>query len=113
MSDNSDHCGLSGIVRFLGFNRFMVGLTLPFSKVLGLRRPLGALPGTPPTLTLARLVAFEVNTNGTKEDSSFAKTPPLEAKKLLLAKYVDQPKLNGKEMRISVVDAKKRLTSTV
>ena len=53
----------------------------------------------------ARL-AGEINTNGTKEDSFLASTPPLAAKKLLFAKYADQPTINSKEMRISFVDAK-------
>ena len=35
----------------------------------------------------ARLVACEVNYGGTKEDSFYAATPPLEAKKILFAKY--------------------------
>lgn len=55
----------------------------------------------------ARLVACEVNYGGTKEESFYASTPPLEAKKLLFAKYADAPVVNGKPMRLGFVDAKK------
>ena len=55
----------------------------------------------------ARLVACEVNYGGVKEDSFYASTPPLEAKKLLFAKYADAPVVKGKRMRLGFVDAKK------
>ena len=54
----------------------------------------------------ARLVACEVNT-GTKDDSFFASTPPLEAKKMLFKKYADKPTVGGKKMRLSFIDIKK------
>ena len=54
----------------------------------------------------ARLVACEVN-HGTKDDAFYAATPPLEAKKLLFAKYADQPTKNGAPQRLSFVDIRK------
>ena len=55
----------------------------------------------------ARLVACEVNYAGTKDDSFYASTPPLESKKMLFAKYVNQPIVDGKAMRLSFIDVKK------
>ena len=55
----------------------------------------------------ARLVACEVNYGGTKEESFYASTPPLEAKKLLFKKYADKPIVNGAHMRLGFVDVKK------
>ena len=52
-------------------------------------------------------MACKVNYGGVKEESVYASTPPLEAKRLLFAKYVDQPVINGKPMRLGFVDAKK------
>ena len=55
----------------------------------------------------ARLVACEINHDGSKEDSYFALTPPLEAKRMLFAKYTDSPSKNGIEQRLSFVDVRK------
>ena len=55
----------------------------------------------------ARLVACEVNHDGTREDSYFASTPPLEAKRMLFAKFADSPRKNGVEQRLSFVDVRK------
>ena len=55
----------------------------------------------------ARLVACEVNYGGAKEECFYASTPPLEAKKLLFAKYADQPVVKNKKMRLGFVDIKK------
>ena len=58
----------------------------------------------------ARLVACEVNTSGTKEDSFFASTPPLEAKKLLFSEFsatARNPALLSDEYVLSFVDIKK------
>ena len=45
---------------------------------------------------------------GAKEEAFYASTPPLEAKKLLFAKYANAPVVNGKQMRLGFVDAKPR-----
>ena len=55
----------------------------------------------------ARLVACEVNHSGTREDSYFASTPPLEAKRMLFAKYASSPTKNGVEQQLSFVDVRK------
>ena len=55
----------------------------------------------------ARLVACEVKYGGEKDESFYASTPPLEAKKLLFAKYANAPTIDGKPMRLGFVDAKK------
>ena len=55
----------------------------------------------------ARLVACEVNFGGTREASFFASPPPLEAKRILFAKYAQEPVKNGVPQRISFVDVKK------
>ena len=55
----------------------------------------------------ARLVACEVNYGGTKEDNFYAATPPLEAKKMLFAKFADAPTLQGVRQRLSFVDIRK------
>ena len=55
----------------------------------------------------ARLVACEVNHNNTKEESYFASTPPLEAKRMLFAKFADQPVKEGIQQRLSFVDVRK------
>ena len=55
----------------------------------------------------AHLVACEVNYSGSKDDSFYASTPPLESKKMLFAKYADQPTVKGKPMRLSFIDVKK------
>ena len=55
----------------------------------------------------ARLVACEVNHDGTREDSYFASTPPLEAKRMLFAKFAEQPSKDGIEQRLSFVDVRK------
>ena len=54
----------------------------------------------------ARLVACEIN-RGDKNDSFFASTPPLEAKKLLFAKIARERKRNGKCLQLSFVDVRK------
>ena len=54
----------------------------------------------------ARLVACEVN-HGTKDASFFASTPPLEAKRMLFAKYADSPTVDGVPMRLSFIDIRK------
>ena len=54
----------------------------------------------------ARLVACEVN-YGSKEDSFYDATPPLEAKKILFAKYAQEPIKNGLRQRLSFVDIRK------
>ena len=55
----------------------------------------------------ARLVACEVNHDNTHEASYFASTPPLEAKRMLFAKFTDAPTKNVIRRRLSFVDVKK------
>ena len=55
----------------------------------------------------ARLVACEINHGGGKEEDYYASTPPLEALKLLFAKFANSPVVNGEPMRLGFVDAKK------
>ena len=52
-------------------------------------------------------MACEVNHDGSKEESYFACTPPLEAKRMLLAKFGDSPRNNGIDQRLSFVDVGK------
>ena len=55
----------------------------------------------------ARLVACEIN-HGDKNDMFAASTPPLEAKRLLFAKYVSQKtSRNGSPLRLGFVDIRK------
>ena len=54
----------------------------------------------------ARLVACEVNKDG-KQDSFFASTPPLEAKKFLFARYAKERRRNGEPLQLSFVDIRK------
>ena len=53
-----------------------------------------------------RLVACEVNKDG-KQDSFFASTPPLEAKKLLFARYSKERRRQGKCLQLSFIDIRK------
>ena len=53
-----------------------------------------------------RLVACEINKDG-KQDSFFASTPPLEAKKLLFARYAKERRRNGKCLQLSFIDIRK------
>ena len=52
-------------------------------------------------------MACEVNHDGSKEDIYYAFTPPLEAKRMLFAKFADSPTKNGIEQRLSFVDVRK------
>ena len=54
----------------------------------------------------ARLVACELN-NGERNDMFSASTPPLEAKRLLFARYVSERTRNGQPLRLSFVDIRK------
>ena len=53
-----------------------------------------------------RLVACEINKDG-KQDSFFASTPPLEAKKLLFARYAKERRRKGKCLQLSFIDIRK------
>ena len=53
-----------------------------------------------------RLVACEVNKDG-KQDNFFASTPPLEAKKLLFARYARERRRKGKCLQLSFIDIRK------
>ena len=55
----------------------------------------------------ARRVACEVNQSNSKEADLFASTPQLEAKKMLFAKYANQPEKDGVKMRLSFIDIRK------
>lgn len=55
----------------------------------------------------ARLVACEVNHDGSKEESYFASTPPRDAKRMLFAKFADSLTKHGIEQRLSFVDVRK------
>ena len=52
----------------------------------------------------ARLVACEVNKGNTKEETFFASTPPLDAKKAICMTYATKPTSKGLHMRLSFVD---------
>ena len=54
----------------------------------------------------ARLVSCELNKDG-KVDAFSASSPPLEAKKLLFAKYASTRKKGSKPLRLSFVDIRK------
>ena len=54
----------------------------------------------------ARLVACELN-DGHRNDLFAASTPPLEAKRILFAKYVTEQRRNGQPLRLSFVDIRK------
>ena len=54
----------------------------------------------------ARLVACELN-NGERNDMFAASTPPLEAKRMLFARYVSEKTRRGKPLRLSFVDIRK------
>ena len=54
----------------------------------------------------ARLVACEVNKNG-KQDSFFASTPPLEAKKLLFAQFARERRRQGEPLQLCFVGIEK------
>ena len=53
----------------------------------------------------ARLVGCEINTY--KDDSFYASTPPLEAKRMLLSEFATQRTRNGKPLQLSFVDIRK------
>ena len=53
-----------------------------------------------------RLVACEINKDG-KNDSFFASTPPLEAKKLLFARYSKERYRDGQPLQLGFVDIRK------
>ena len=53
----------------------------------------------------ARLVGCEINTY--KDDSFYASTPPLEAKRMLLSEFATQRTKNGKPLQLSFVDIRK------
>ena len=53
-----------------------------------------------------RLVACEINKDG-KNDSFFASTPPLEAKKLLFARFAKERYRKGESLQLSFVDIRK------
>ena len=52
-----------------------------------------------------RLVAQEVNLHA--DDSFYAATPPLEAKRLLFSQWATEEKRNGERLQLSFVDVKK------
>ena len=54
----------------------------------------------------ARLVACEVNKDG-KNDNFFASTPPLEAKKLLFARFAKERQRGSEPLQLSFVDIRK------
>ena len=54
----------------------------------------------------ARLVACEIN-RGDKQDHFFASTPPLEAKKMLFARFAQERNRDGQPLRLSFVDVRK------
>ena len=60
----------------------------------------------------ARLVACEVN-HGDRNDLFAASTPPLEAKRLLFARYVSEKTRGGKPLRLSFVDIRKAYFNTL
>ena len=53
----------------------------------------------------ARLVAQEVNTH--PEDSFFAATPPLEAKRMLMSEFATERYRDGKPLKLSFIDVRK------
>ena len=53
----------------------------------------------------ARLVGCEINTYA--DDSFYASTPPLEAKRMLLSEFATQRTRNGKPLQLSFVDVRK------
>ena len=53
-----------------------------------------------------RLVACEINKDG-KNDNFFASTPPLEAKKLLFARFAQERSRNGEPLQLGFVDIRK------
>ena len=54
----------------------------------------------------ARLVSCELN-KGDRNDMFSASTPPLEAKRMLFARYVSERERKGKPLRLSFVDVRK------
>ena len=54
----------------------------------------------------ARLVACEVN-KGDKQDSFYASTPPLEAKRILFSRLAQERRRGGKPLRINFIDIRK------
>ena len=77
------------------------------------------LPGRPSDLTgsivikndledpdvTCRLVGQEINLHA--DDTFYAATPPLEAKRLLFSEFSSQRTRNGKPLQLSFVDVKK------
>ena len=59
-----------------------------------------------------RLVACEVNKDG-KQDSFFASTPPLEAKKFLFARFARERKRNGQSLQLSFIDIRKAYFNSI
>ena len=53
----------------------------------------------------ARLVSCELN-KGDRNDMFSASTPPLEAKRMLFARYVSERERKGKPLRLSFVDVR-------
>jgi hypothetical protein len=54
-----------------------------------------------------RLVACEINKGGDRPDHFFASTPPLEAKKLLFARFAQERMRSGHHLQLSFVDVRK------
>ena len=54
-----------------------------------------------------RLVACEINKGGDRPDHFFASTPPLEAKKLLFARFAQERQRSGKPLNLSFIDVRK------
>ena len=54
-----------------------------------------------------RLVACEINKGGDRPDHFFASTPPLEAKKLLFARFAQERMRSGQHLQLSFVDVRK------
>ena len=54
-----------------------------------------------------RLVACEINKGGDRPDHFCARTPPLEAKKLLFARFVQGKMRDGQHLQLPFVDVRK------
>ena len=55
----------------------------------------------------ARLVACDVNKGGDRQDSFYASTPPLEAKRVLFSRLAQERTRGGQKLRISFIDIRK------
>lgn len=84
----------------------------PDSKLVGCRWVLCNKGDATNPDVRARLVACEVN-YGTKEDSFYAATPPLEAETILFAKYAEEPIKQGVRQRLSFVDIRRAYRNAI